>query len=198
MKGNHDVDLHRIGREGYFAFVREKNPGALESQWIPMDEELWKVEKYPAFLKARRNLLAEAADLHLTTLYPEHAVVLDAADGWRRVPVPLTSRPHISSVVEEEVLEELQDWLSGRELAPGESGYELRDTVADQAKATIDLAWPRGLPEGRGRPVALLLNESAETYRTVSQAGFDCHTSVEAFKQYVDAEIVGEVDVAAP
>ena len=197
VKGKHDADLRRIGREGYFAFVCEKNPGVLESQWIPMDEELWKVKNYPAFLEARRNLLANAANLHLTDLYPGHAEVADAVDGQPDVPVPPSSRPHVAIADEEEMLEKLRDWMSGRGLAPSELGYELRDATNDQAQATVDLAWPGGLPEGRGRPVALLLNESAETYRTVSQAGFDCHTSVEAFKHYVDAEIVGEA-IGAP
>ncbi len=139
-----------------------------------------------------RNLLAAAANLHLTTLYPGHAEVQDAVDGPLQV-VPSASRPHFSGADEEEVLEELQDWMSGRGLPLGEFGYELRGDGTEEAEAIIDLAWPSGLPEGRGRPVALLLNESAETYQTVSQAGFDCHTSVEAFKHYVDGEIVGEV-----
>ncbi len=197
VKGKHDADLRRIGCEGYFAFVHEKNPGVLESQWIPMDKELWKVENYPSFLEARRSLLAEAGNVHLGALYPGHGEVLAAVDGQPQVPVPLTSQPQVSSADEEEMLEELQGWMSGRGLASGKLGYELRDTATDQTKATIDLAWPSGLPEGRGRPVALLLNESAETYQTVSQAGFDCHTSVEAFKQYVNAEIVGEVVISA-
>ena len=192
VKGKHDADLRRIGIEGYFAFVRERHPGALESQWIPMDEELWKVKNYPAFLEARRNLLAAAANLHLTTLYPGHAEIKDTVDGPRRV-VPSASQPHAPDVDEEEILEELQGWMSRRELPPGELGYELRDEATEEVEAMIDLVWPSGLPEGRGRPVALLLNESAETYQTVSQAGFDCHTSVEAFKHYVDGEIVGEV-----
>ena len=196
VRGKHDPDLRRIGLEGYFAFVREKNPGVLESQWIPMDEDLWRVKNYPAFLEARRSLLADAANLHLAALYPGHAEILDAVDEPLRVTVPPASRPHFSSADEELILEELQDWMSGRGLAPGEFGYELRDAATEQAVAIIDLAWPNGLPEGRGRPVALLLNESAETYRAVSQAGFDCHTSVEAFKEYVDGQIVGEVTTA--
>ena len=137
--GKHDADLRRIGLEGYFAFVREKNPGALESQWIPMDEELWKVKNYPAFLEARRNLLAAAANLHLTTLYPGHAEVQDAVDGPLQV-VPSASRPHFSGADEEEVLEELQDWMSGRGLPLGEFGYELRGDDTEEAEAIIDLA----------------------------------------------------------
>ena len=110
--------------------------------------------------------------------------------------MPSASQPHAPDADEEEILEELQGWMSRRELPPGELGYELRDEATEEAEAMIDLVWPRGLPDGRGRPVALLLNESAETYRIVSQAGFDCHTSVEAFQQYVDSEIVGEVAAA--
>ncbi len=186
VKGKHDACLRRIGREGYFV-LDQKNPGVLESQWIPMDKELWKVENYLSFLEARRHLLADAANFHLAALYPAHAELLSAVD-----PVPQTSQPQVSVEDEEEMLEELQGWISERGLASGKLGYELRDPATDQIQATIDLAWPNGLPEGQGRPVALLLNESAETYRTVSQAGFDCHTSVEAFKQYVNAEILGE------
>ena len=190
------ADLRRIGREGYFAFVEERNPGVLRSQWIPPDEELWKVENYLAFLEARRSLLAKAANQHLAALYPEPAELLDPDDRPLRVADQSELRPHISSADEEQVLEELQEWMRGRGLHAGEFGYELRDSATEKVEAIIDLAWPRGLPEDRGRPVALLLNEPAETYRTVSQAGFDCHTSVEAFKRFVDGEIVGEVAAA--
>ena len=198
VKGKHDPDRRRIGLEGYFGFVEEKNPGVLESQWIPMDEELWKVENYPAFLEARRGLLAAAANRHLTALYAGHAEAMEPAHGPQPTAPPgsLVSPSHISSADEDRILDELQDWMSDRGLPRGEFGYELRDDATQKAEAIIDLAWPTGLPEGRGRPVALLLNESAETYRTVNQAGFDCHTAVESFKQYVDDEIVGEVATA--
>lgn len=195
VKGKHDLDLRRIGREGYFPFVREKNPEALESQWIPMEQELWKVENYVAFLDARRHLLADAANLHLTALYPEHADASDAGDEPHYVGLPPARHPPVSSADEEQVLAELRNWMTGRGLPPGELDHELLNDATEQTEAVIDLAWPSGLPEGRGRPVALLLNESAETYRTVSLTGYDCHTSIESFKQYVDSEIVGEVAV---
>ena len=196
VRGTHDADRRRIGLEGYFDFVEERNPGVLESQWIPMDKELWKVKNYPAFLEARRGLLAAAANRHLTALYAEHGEATEPVHGPGPIPVSLAAPSHMSSADEDRILEELQDWMSVRGLPPGQLGYELRDDATQQAEATIDLAWPIGLPEGRGRPVALLLNESAETYRTVNQAGFDCHTTVESFKQYVDDEIVGEVVTA--
>src|SRR6185437_3588040 len=48
--------------EDYFAAVEAKNPGALASQWIPQDPELWRIDRYPDFLAARRELLAGAAN----------------------------------------------------------------------------------------------------------------------------------------
>lgn len=53
-------------------------PGALESQWIPMDERLWKLANDRDFLGARRSLLAKAANAFLDKLYPKHMEELEA------------------------------------------------------------------------------------------------------------------------
>ena len=42
--------------EEYFPQVEATHPGALASQWIPMDPALWKIERYLEFLDARRVL----------------------------------------------------------------------------------------------------------------------------------------------
>ena len=42
----------------YLPQVEEKYPGALASQFIPMDPVLWRVDRYRDFLEARRELLA--------------------------------------------------------------------------------------------------------------------------------------------
>ncbi len=187
VSGNQDKDRHRIGSEGYFYWVREKYPGVLESQWIPMDEELWKVKNYPDFLNARRKLLAIAANKYLGDLNPRHAETEDVTKLPDQVVEPVKSPPHIASPDEESELRDIQEWMKSCRLPQGEFGYELEGNGV-----MIDLAWQNGLPEGIGRPVALLLNESAETYRTVSQAGYDCFTDVRSFKKYVDTEIAGE------
>lgn len=44
--------------------------------------------------------------------------------------------------------------------------------------AIIDLAWPQGIQSGLSTPVALLLNESAETQEIVSGGGYRYYTSV--------------------
>ena len=174
------------GKAGYLAQVEEKNPGVLKSQWIPMDEELWKVHNYLAFLEARRKLLAGAANKHLQALYPQHA------EGSKSVEAPTQwdLAPSVSSPDEEKALQEVRDWMSAQGLHSGKSSYELSADTGEFA-AILDLAWPNGLPGGRGEPVALLLNEPAETYRAAIEAGFKCYLSVQDFKQYVINETCG-------
>ncbi len=55
--GHHTCERISDDPRGYFYWTRDKFPDASESQWIPMDEELWKIENYPDFLIARRQLL---------------------------------------------------------------------------------------------------------------------------------------------
>ena len=175
---SNDSDLDLIRSKGYFYWVKEKNPGALESQWIPMDEELWKIENYLDFLDERRNLLAAAANKYLKKLNPSHPVTEPSSQEIDKVK---PAHSHITGADEENELMDLQKWLKSSSLPQGELGYEL-----DESGVIIDLAWQNGLPEGTGRPVALLLNETAETYQAVNQAGYDCFVDVQSLKQYVE------------
>ncbi len=52
----------------YFGAVEARHPGALASQWIPQDPALWRIDRYPDFLAARRELLAAAANSFLGQL----------------------------------------------------------------------------------------------------------------------------------
>src|SRR5919199_240699 len=61
-------DISATAPATYFEAVEEKHPGALASQWIPLDRRLWRVENYREFLAARRELLAEAANRFLDEL----------------------------------------------------------------------------------------------------------------------------------
>ena len=190
--GSKDPDLQRIGSEGYFYWVKDKYPGALESQWIPMDEELWKIENYLDFLDARRQLLANATNKYLTALNPSHAEMGEIDESPREVVIPVKPHSHIASADEEHELRELQKWIESQKLPRGEFGYELESFSGMGSGTIIDLAWPKGLPEDLGDSVAVLLNESTETYQTVNQAGYKCFVDIPSFKQYVGEEIVGE------
>ena len=74
------------------------------------------------------------------------------------------------------------------------TAQDVADSIADIAAddegnvvAIIDLAWPQGIQSGLSEPVALLLNETADTQAIVSKHGYRYYTSVPELKQYVTA-----------
>ncbi|MEO8748717.1 MAG: DUF262 domain-containing protein [Rhodanobacter sp.] len=180
--------------EDYFPEVEKKYPGALKSQWIPMDPELWKIENYRAFLEERRKLLAEAVNHCMTEL-------LHGDDRWmagRPVspPTAMVVAGGIADEDEERQLEELNDWVAAQDLPRGELAFDFSDADTGEQQAVFDLAWPSGLQEELSQPVAVLLNESAGTIAIASQADFRCFTAVSEFKQYVRSEVLMEEALA--
>ncbi len=174
-----DTNLEISNRppEEYIPEYIERCPGALETHWIPMDSELWKLENYDEFLKQRRILLAEAANKLLNTLY----------SGEMKEDSLLESGANMVeySKTEEEEIEGMSLWMEENGLNPGTINHELLDDNGDIA-AIIDLAWPQGIQYGLTEPVALLLNETAETQATVSRYGYRYYTSVDEMKAYVE------------
>lgn len=167
----------------YFREIRDKSPGALESQWIPMDEELWEIENYPRFLEARRALLADAANALLDSLRHDAVPEMEAAP----VGQPVADAPTgLGDADEEAILAGVREWVSERGLAEGQIGYELAHPETGEPQAVLDLAWPDGLQEELTEPVALLLDEEAATLQIANDHGFRHFTSVDAFKRYVE------------
>lgn len=58
----------------YLSEVEEHFPGALVNQFIPTDKEIYQLDKYPEFLKARRELLAKALNDFMNELVQEPVV----------------------------------------------------------------------------------------------------------------------------
>lgn len=167
----------------------EQHPGAIESHWIPMDPELWKIENYREFLAARRELLADAANTFLNGLLagsvPESEVtipVMERSDAH--------SRGSVSTEDEEQTIIDCAEWVVEQGLPLGEIMYEVSDPESGEPLAILDLAWPDGLQEGLSQPVALLLNESEEVEHAANHAGFRYFTTVDAFQTYVRREIL--------
>jgi len=184
-----DSNLEILDRspEAYFPEVEQAHPGALASQWIPMEERLWKVENYPAFLEARKLLLADEANKRMREL-------LHGDVRWLEGPtaaVPPQYSAGIEGEEEEKELEEVNAWIAAKGFAPGILAYEYAD-LAGMPRAIFDLAWPNGLQEELSQPVVLLLNETAETLAVASGAGYRCFTSRTEFENYVRAEILAE------
>ncbi len=190
--------------EEYFPKIEEQNPGALASQWIPMDPSLWKIENYPEFLAARRELLASALNTFLAELAhdssllaagkgeisarrPEDAAVVvgPAKPAVRSIPGA------IESPEEEALLREINRWVIDRGLPEGTMAYELADPLTCEPIAILDLAWPEGLQPGLSQPVTLLIGEGPSTFEAANRAGFRYFTQVDEFKRYVREEILG-------
>jgi hypothetical protein len=199
----------------YLADYAEKNPGVIESHWIPMDRELWKAENYSGFLDARRELLARAANDFLLSLFAgsvaEEAVVTPVLERPPAfvvtedeviVATPVLQQPREIAPAddeeedEEEVLRRCNRWVVEQGLPEGEMMYELADTESGEAVAILDLAWPNGLQEGLSQPVALLIDEPIEVEEAVNRAGFTFFTTVNSFRGYVKREILASTAVS--
>jgi hypothetical protein len=175
----------------YFAEVEASQPGALASQWIPMDERLWLEENYLEFLEARRELLAAAANEFLEEL-GHGAEPVEAAAA-----APIVLESPVAAVIggvdsdeEEESLQELNAWVVEQGLPEGEPSHEVADPETGDPIAILDLAWPEGLQEGLSEPVALLLNEGQELLHLAKDHGFRYFTSVEDFRAHVEREVL--------
>ena len=189
--------------EEYFAEIEERHLGALASQWIPDDYNLWKIENYSDFLAARRELLAREANHRFAQLLHGDTEWLDTSAKVTATPVaagtvasaevPLGG---ISTEKEEEEIEAINDWIEGEGLPRGQISFDLSDETTGTQLAVLDLAWPDGLQPELSAPVAVLLNEPAEVLSKANAAGYRCFTEAGAFRDYVNAEILG-ADVAA-
>jgi len=179
--------------EDYFEEFENKNPGVLESNWIPMDKNLWKVENYNQFLEKRRELLAASANDFLNSLYSGEIPELAIQPIFEKEEREIKFIPgHIESDEEEEMLLGCNIWMIEHGLPEGEMIYELCDKETGKSLAMLDLAWPEGIQEGYSKPVAILIDEGQEIERIVSKEGYVFFTDVESFKEYVSKEILGQ------
>lgn len=185
-----NLDIRDRLPQDYFPEIEENHPGALESQWIPINPELWKVENYPAFLEMRKALLTEETNRQLAEL-------LHGDTRWLEGTAPIEQEAPavlggITGEDEEEDLEATNTWVKEQGLPSGVLSYEFSDPDTGDQKAVFDLAWPNGIQKELSQPVALLLNEPAETIALANMAGFRCFTSAEDLKRYVNEEILME------
>ena len=197
----------RIGNElpeDYFPEIERKHPGALASQWIPEDRDLWRIENYPDFLEKRRRLLAAEANRRLRELLHGESELLDAREvEIASDAVPAISGAPVPSLIcstatasEEAEVEAINDWVEKQGLPRGRSNHELLNETAG-TQVVLDLAWPNGIQFGLSAPVAVLLNEPSEVLAAASAAGYRCFTATDSFRFYVKVEILGEDAEAA-
>ena len=175
----------------YMTEIVQRWPGALESQCVPTNPELWRVENYQQFLEARNGLLADAANEMLASL--SNGVIPPAvevvASGH---PKGSVAPDRINSEDEGAILSELIEFALGQGLSAGQIAYEVLDSETQELAAVLDLAWPQGLQTEYSQPVAVLIDEDDTVRHAAVEAGFRVFTSPDRFLQYVKHEILGE------
>lgn len=175
--------------EEYFEEVETNYPGALASQWIPMDTALWRMDRYLDFLEARKALLAAETNRCFAELLHEEPEWFAEPGLEKREDAPV-ALGGISSEAEERELVALNEWLTEQKLPRGQLAFDHADEATGAQRAVFDLAWPEGLQPGLTGPVAVLLNETAEVLAIANAAGYRCFTSGAAFRRYVENEIL--------
>jgi hypothetical protein len=164
--------------EEYFEEVEARHPGALASQWIPQDPALWRIDRYPDFLAARRDLLAHTANAFLDQLRSGSApgagqplerrvVVIEDVDARRDQAMALVSQ------------------LAERGCADPAVECEVSDPATGEVLAIADACWPEGLQPGQGEPVILVLDPEDADLPRLKELGYEVFTSTESLQGYV-------------
>ncbi|MGW0085087.1 hypothetical protein [Streptomyces sp. NPDC003393] len=133
--------------------ITQKVPGALESQWIPADPELWRIDAYRSFLAARRQLLAEASNMFLTKLLKGPSPVGLAAPAHATV-LRSTAAPVTAAATDEDVpgLAQLLEDLRQQGFAEPELDSEVTNLAPRGPRPRGHRVLAPGPAGGSGRP----------------------------------------------
>lgn len=192
----------------YLAEVEERNPGVLRSQWIPEDETLWSIDRYPEFLKARRHLLAVAANEMLDNLRAGREASradLPAPPAGPTVTTAPTDEPQTREEEDDPEIVAIVALAQELSIAAPESHHEICDDDTGDVLAVADIAWPQGIQTGRTEPVALLLAPDPEIEAHLGERGYRFFTSTRRLVWHLEEllgididgdQVVGEVEPA--
>ena len=167
--------------EDYFPEVEMKHPGVLASQWIPDDPALWRIDRYPDFLAARRELLADAANAFLGALRTGTAPGANELLERQKVAVETiddqdTRNEEVAALIAE---------LTELGCAEPAVDCEISDPGTGKALAIAEACWPEGLQPGQGNPVVLELDPGESDLARLEELGYEVFTSTDSLRGYV-------------
>ncbi|MFF0243202.1 DUF262 domain-containing protein [Rhodococcus pyridinivorans] len=174
-----NLEIGKRAPEEYFAEVEAKNPGVLASQWIPTDPALWTVDRYPDFLAARRELLAEAAQSFLEELRSGSQSV---GESLQPLAVTETEPDDPRTLQIQAMIAELRDLG----FAEPEVDTEITDPTSGRFLSMAEAFWPDGLQHGVGDPVILELDPDEADLPRLEELGYKVFTSVDALLGFVN------------
>jgi hypothetical protein len=167
----------------YFPRVATTQPGALESQWVPMDPSLWRIDRYLDFLEARRGLLAEASNSFLSGLSRGESMLAVEAPSLAQgpaIPAPVDLQDDRA-----EDIDDLVAWMVKQGYASPETDVEVWDPNSARLFAVAEAFWPNGLQEGIGQPVVLKLDPDEGDEDSVASLGYMVFTTTQGLRDYV-------------
>ena len=190
----------------YLTEAEERNPGVLKSQWIPEDEGLWSIDRYPEFLDTRRDLLTDAANEMLERLgagrEASHTRVTAPTPG-PPVAAPPSDEPQTREDEDDPEIAAMLALADDLGIASPESHHEICDDETGEVLAVADIAWPQGIQTGRAEPVALLLAPDPETEAHLGERGYRFFTSTRRLVWHLEEllgvdidgdQVIGEVE----
>ena len=190
-----NLDISNKLPEVYFPQVEAAHPGALASQWIPDDPQLWRVDRYRDFLVARQELLAKATNTFLAELLHGDTAILDQAHA---TPIAGISETVILEPDGDEWAQaNLNSWVKKQGFAVGIEFFELSDPDTSEPVAVLDLAWPDGLQEGLGQKVAYIADADPAVTAAANRLGYRCFASQAELKRFVDREVLASEELEA-
>ena len=164
----------------YFEEIESKYPGALASQWIPMDRDLWDINRYPEFLEARRHLLAESANRLMDGLFGR---VAQPEIAGQLSPVVVGPVPRGGELAE---VDSLVAWMVDAGYAQPELDVAVEDPITGEEICVAEALWPDGLQEGFGEPVILELELNDESDEKLAGLGFRAFPTPGSLREFVE------------
>ncbi len=181
----------------YLRQIEQARPGVLSSQWIPQDQALWQIDRYPEFLAARRALLAHAANEMLAALrdgrQPSPSTQAITTTSTESVEAVIPSGPTVGDDEDDEVdaVCHLAERLG---IAAPESHYEISDAETGEALAIADIAWPLGIQPGLTEPVALLFDPDLQTEERLGELGYRFFTTTQKLVWHLEDLLGIDID----
>jgi hypothetical protein len=150
---------------------------------------LWRVDRYPDFLAARRALLAQAANEFLHGLRSGNSAATASLP-----PLAVADAPSDADSDAAEADSLIQELAELGCVAP-EREFEISDPETGSVIAVADACWPDGLQAGQGRPVVLESRQSETDPGRLAALGYEVFTSAEALRRHArrrNAEASGD------
>jgi hypothetical protein len=172
----------------YFAAAETKFPGALESQWIPLEPALRTAERYLDFLEARRELLAGAANTFLDRL-------LTSSVPGAAVPSTLEISPSVvvldngEDTLEADILNLVETYGLVKPTAPA----VIANPTTGEEIGLADAAWLHGVQSAYDERVVLTVEPDPGDVQAMEVAGYRVFTNVPALRSFLANRALGAV-----